>query len=68
MGTMGNESNRFYRNNRPSSKSSQSQRSRSRKERKPLTVFEEYERRGGVLEDYEDLNSDRSGSNDHVLN
>ena len=41
--------------------------SRKREKKKTLTVFDEYERRGDVLEDYEDLNSERTNSNDHVL-
>ena len=31
------------------------------------TVFDEYEQRGGILEGYEDLNSDGSSDDDHVL-
>lgn len=37
------------------------------RQRKPLSVFDEYEQRGGVLEDYEDLNSDKSSEMDGVL-
>lgn len=33
----------------------------------PPTVFDEYEQRGGVLEDYEDLNSDFTSQEDRVL-
>ena len=35
--------------------------------KKNLSVFDEYEQRGGVLEGYEDLNSDKSSEDDHVL-
>lgn len=37
------------------------------RQRKPLSAFDEYEQRGGVLEDYEDLNSDKSSEMDGVL-
>jgi len=35
--------------------------------RKSKSVFEEYEERGGVLEDYEDLNKSKSSEQDQVL-
>ena len=37
------------------------------KKAKSPTVFDEYEQRGGVLEEYEDLNSARSGKEDEIL-
>ena len=40
---------------------------RKYKKVKMQTVFDEYEQRGGVLEGYEDLNSDQSSDDDHVL-
>ena len=40
---------------------------RKYKKVKIQTVFDEYEQRGGVLEGYEDLNSDGSSDNDRVL-
>ena len=40
---------------------------RKAKKVKIPTVFDEYEQRGGVLEGYEDLNSDGSGDDDRVI-
>ena len=37
------------------------------KKPKSPTVFDEYEQRGGVLEEYEDLNSAKSGKEDEIL-
>ena len=37
-----------------------------RKPKSP-TVFDEYEQRGGVLEEYEDLNSAKSDKEDEIL-
>ena len=34
---------------------------------KPKSAFDEYEQRGGVLEEYEDLNSEKSDSKDDPL-
>lgn len=34
---------------------------------KKLSVFDEYEQRGGVLEGYEDLNAESQDNDDHVL-
>ena len=40
---------------------------KKKKIKMPPTVFDEYEQRGGVLEEYEDLNSDAASSEDRVL-
>ena len=41
--------------------------SKNFKKPKSPTVFDEYEQRGGVLEEYEDLNSAKSGKEDEIL-
>ncbi len=47
-------------------KRSNTQGGRKIKKKKNLSAFDEYEQRGGVLEGYEDLNSE-SDDNDRVL-
>ena len=37
------------------------------KKPKSPTLFDEYEQRGGVLEEYEDLNSAKSDKEDEIL-
>ena len=39
----------------------------SSKRKKKTSVFDEYENRGDVLEEYENLNSDNSGDDDLIL-